>query len=202
MPLVEEKSARCVLYPRTQAESHHAGTTGLGGPGAGSALGRECFQSQANFIFWTFSPADPARLSCTWAFPLQGSSSPVAKRRVMIRSEACPHLSYITGHRDNFFTAAFPMPRIVPKYLLNETTWMGGIPQCPRFHIGSFIKTFQSVHYFIIKTKQKLGLTHLNIAQDTNRPGKKNGLEKQTGSWEHFKWRKRGIHAIGCLRDV
>lgn len=148
----------------------------------GQVLGQPWAESVSRarqlFIFWTFSPADPVRLSCTWAFPLQGSSSPVAKRRVMIRLEACPHLSYITGQRDNFFTAAFPMPRIVPKYLLNETTWMGGIPQCPRFHIGSFIKTFPSVHYFIIKTKQKLGLTHLNIAQDTNRPGKKNGLEK------------------------
>ena len=127
MPLVEEKSARCVPCPRTQAESHHAGTTGLGGLGTGSALSREHFQGQATFHILDFLPSRPSSAFLHLGVSSAGIIFSSGERRVTIRSEACPHLSYITGHQDSFFTAAFPMPRIVPKYLLNETTWMGGV---------------------------------------------------------------------------
>ena len=86
------------------------------------------------------------------AFPHlgMGSSFPGTKRTVMVRSK--PVLTcHITGPQEKgFFTAAFPVPRTLLKYLLNETTWMGALPRCPRLHIRSFINTFQNMCHLVI----------------------------------------------------
>lgn len=118
---------------------------------------------------WPFSSADLAQLSRTQAFAPRGSSFPGTREQSWLGQSLFSPVTSLDLKKKGFFTAAFPVPRTLPKYLSNETTWMGAHPRCPRFHIRSFINTFQNICHLVIKAQQKLELTHLSIAQDANR---------------------------------